>query len=135
LVLPEQPLEGVLGQSYPGYLTPELESLALREEEEELYEEYTESLIEDDDFGHLLGWPDGILQGDPRNCACSQRAEVRNAFGEPPRSESPEELVTLLQIDESDGLEWGDCGTAYVVVRRDDLANGKFDDAWLVVYQ
>lgn len=43
--------------------------------------------------------------------------------------------VLLMQIDSEDDLDmmWGDCGRLYLWIRQQDLAERRFDRAWLVL--
>jgi uncharacterized protein YwqG len=40
-------------------------------------------------------------------------------------------LLLQLDTDDSAGLMWGDCGLQYYWMRADDLANRRFDKAWM----
>ncbi len=71
---------------------------------------------------HLLGHPQ-LVQGDPRGKAATFRG------GE------PDDWNLLLQLDTDEpgpNWMWGDVGTVYVYVQDADLAQGRFDQAWLV---
>ena len=46
-----------------------------------------------------------------------------------------QDWILLLQLDSDDGAEimWGDLGMLYFWIRRQDLATGRFDRAWLAL--
>jgi uncharacterized protein YwqG len=89
----------------------------------------------------LLGHPDS-LQGDMQRE--SQLAANGIYCGDARAADDPRvrELLTdsrawrlLLQIDTDDeaGMMWGDCGSIYYWMRREDLAAAQFDRAWCVL--
>ena len=50
-------------------------------------------------------------------------------------AEDADQWELLLQIDTDDnvGMQWGDCGRIYYLIRRDDLVARHFDDVWLAL--
>lgn len=47
-----------------------------------------------------------------------------------PRAEDDADTVLLLQVDSGEHLMWGDSGTGHFFIRRQDLAAGRFENAW-----
>jgi hypothetical protein len=72
--------------------------------------EFDQEVDDEGPWHRLLGHPDAV-QGDPR-----------------PDSD----VVLLLQVSEDDraGMEWGDSGSVYFMIRNSDLAALRFDRAW-----
>ena len=88
------------------------------------------------------GYPDPV-QGDEMEQEC-QLASNGIYCGDASASADPRtaELLAkaadwtlLLQIDTDDDIDmmWGDCGTLYFWIRRDDLRRANFDDVWMVL--
>lgn len=92
----------------------------------------------------LLGWPDIIQNNMTLECALIERGyylggqwediplEERNAL----RSPSAQEWQLLFQLDtvehEDFELMFGDCGRIYFYIRKEDLAQRRFDRVWLI---
>jgi uncharacterized protein YwqG len=88
----------------------------------------------------MFGWPDlvqnpmqlecqlaasGIYVGDPKGYRHPRAAEL--ALG-------AADWLLLLQLDTDDeiGWMWGDTGTIYYWIRRQDLLAARFDQAWMI---
>ena len=39
-------------------------------------------------------------------------------------------LLLQVEADPDVGFKWGDCGTLYFLIQREDLLNRRFDRAW-----
>ncbi len=90
---------------------------------------------------HLLGHSSNI-QGDMQ----LEAQLVTNGLycGDPTGYEDPrrrtlepgaDDWVLLLQLDSDDGVDimWGDCGMLYYWIRKDDLVNQRFENAWMTL--
>lgn len=93
----------------------------------------------------LLGWPDLIQNNMTLECALVDRGyylggqwenipmEERSAL----RTPSVREWQLLFQLDTVEQgdfeLMFGDCGRIYFYIRREDLAQRRFDRAWLIL--
>ena len=108
------------------------------------YFDLTERLEADRAAGprhQLGGWP--YLQQNPWQLECqlaSNGIYVGNPEGyEDPRVASLEsganDWIMLAQIDSDDdaGWMWGDVGTLYFAIRKQDLATRSFERAWMVL--
>ena len=97
------------------------------------------------DRSQLLGWPDLIQNNMTLECALVDRGyylggqwenipmEERSAL----RTPSVREWQLLFQLDTVEQgdfeLMFGDCGRVYFYIRREDLAQRRFDRAWLIL--
>lgn len=93
----------------------------------------------------LLGWPDLIQNNMTLECALVDRGyylggqwenipmDERSAL----RTPSVREWQLLFQLDTVEQgdfeLMFGDCGRIYFYIRREDLAQRRFDRAWLIL--
>lgn len=93
----------------------------------------------------LLGWPDIIQNNMTLQCALIERGyylggswekiplEERDAL----RNPSAREWQLLFQLDTVENgdfeLMFGDCGRIYFYIRREDLAQRRFDRVWLIL--
>ncbi len=128
--------------SYPDY-----ESLPEEYDSDE-YEEFFEALHIDDDedenITKLLGWADTIQSKMETECELISKGYYlgdswddisQEAFEEAERT-SQENWLLLFQLDtvENDDFElmFGDGGRLYFWIRKEDLANRRFDRVWLV---
>jgi uncharacterized protein YwqG len=71
---------------------------------------------------HLLGHPQ-LIDGDPRAKAAAARGGA------------PQDWNLLLQLASDElgpGWIWGELGSLYLLIRDEDRAAGRFDQAWLV---
>jgi uncharacterized protein YwqG len=88
----------------------------------------------------MFGWPD--LVQNPMQLECqlaSNGIRVGNGKGyRHPRvaqlAPGAEDWLLLLQLDTDDeiGWMWGDTGTIYYWIRRQDLLAARFDQAWMI---
>jgi hypothetical protein len=96
-----------------------------------------------DDFGdeismrtemprHYLGGYAYPVQGPVEVEAAWQRLGSRLPYSDPAFRDEARQWTSLVQIDSDDdaGMRWGDCGSLYWAIRRDDLAAGRFDAAF-----
>lgn len=88
----------------------------------------------------MFGWPDlvqnpmqlecqltssGIYTGNPAGYRHPRAAELAPGAAD---------WLLLLQLDSDDeiGWMWGDVGTIYYWIRRQDLAAARFDQVWMI---
>lgn len=87
-----------------------------------------------------FGWPDPVQEAMPLEC---QLASNGIYVGSPEGYRDPRvadlragaaDWLLLWQIDtdEDAGWMWGDLGTIYYWIRREDLATGRFDRVWMI---
>jgi uncharacterized protein YwqG len=136
----EIPLVGRRVATYPGWEEDVMAPLAR-------YGDRLDALVDrlEADRRHprhqLGGWP--LLQQAPWQLEC-QLASNGIDVGDPSGYESPaaqrlkagaDDWVMLAQIDSDDdaGWMWGDLGTLYFAMRRQDLAAGDWGRSWLVL--
>ena len=92
---------------------------------------------------HQLGGLPNPVQGDAMELEC-QLASNGIDVGGPDGYKSPRaqaltpgaaDWVLLLQLDTDDdtGMMWGDVGTLYFWIRKDDLTARKFSECWMVL--
>lgn len=106
------------------------------------YQRLSEDLEPDDKapWHRMFGWPE--LVQSPMQLECQLASSGLNVGGpEGYRDPRAAELAAgaadwllLLQLDTDDALAWmwGDVGTIYYWIRRQDLLAGRFDQAWLI---
>jgi uncharacterized protein YwqG len=92
--------------------------------------------------GHrLLGYPDPVQNGDmERECALVTGGLYcgnTEGYNDPRAAELSrhrDDWVLLLQLDSDDdaAMMWGDVGTLYFWVRKQDLAANNFADCWMI---
>lgn len=127
----------------PSCLASAALELEFTSQEEEAYDELLQRVNGIDEPVHrMFGLPDEI-QGDMRlECQLvSNGLYCGNSSGfEDPRAEQLEdgqqEWMLLLQVDTDEdgpGWMWGDCGRLYFWIRGEDLEQGHFDRAWMVL--
>lgn len=103
---------------------------------------YEEALGEPDQFIHrMFGHPD-VVQEESMPLMCQMASNGVDLYGSDWRTDPAQaalasgarDWVLLLQLDEEDaaGMEWGDCGRLYYWIRRQDLAERRFDRIWLI---
>lgn len=93
----------------------------------------------------LLGWPD-IIQGSmPQECELvSQGYYLGGGWQDIPEEvrreaarTAPEEWRLLFQLDsfgaQNFSLDFGDCGSIYFYIRKEELAARRFDRIWLIL--
>jgi uncharacterized protein YwqG len=71
---------------------------------------------------HQIGGHARLVQGDPAFTA-------ERATGIPA---TEWELLLQVGAEESSGMEWGDLGTIYYLIPREDLLTRRLDRIWLV---
>lgn len=94
---------------------------------------------------HLLGWPDLIQNPMGEQCERIARGISCGSGPVPLSPEEQEEIATaaadwvlLFQMGSVDGgddfeLTFGDCGCIYFWIRKQDLAERRFDRVWLIL--
>ncbi len=94
-----------------------------------------------DAYHHLLGYPQ-VIQNDMRIEAqgASSGTYMGSAdtidearFEELRRGASDWQLLLQLDSDESQGWMWGDMGTLFYWIRKQDLAARRFENAWMIL--
>lgn len=90
---------------------------------------------------HLMGYPDPVQNGDmERECAlvtgglyCGDASGYNDPRADA-LSRHRDDWVMLLQLDSDDdaGMMWGDVGTLYFWIRKQDLAASHFADCWMI---
>lgn len=144
-IMPELPVRFAAKDSYPAY-----EELEFHSKLKCGWEEYDKALAklgvnrEDDPEGHkLLGYADiiqnemltecervtrGLYCGDPESYQGVSDEENLDIL------EKAKEWVLLLQLGtiEAEDFEWmfGDCGMLYFYIRKQDLAEKRFENIW-----
>lgn len=111
------------------------------------FDDARKSLAADDNeqISKLLGWADPIQENMTMECELVSRGyylgegwgDVTPLDRQEAEQWSSKDWLPLFQLDSiSNGefdLMFGDCGRIYYYIRRDDLANRNFDDAWLIL--
>jgi uncharacterized protein YwqG len=83
--------------------------------------------VQGDDMEELCAWATGSVDVASAESYQSERAvELR---------ETAKDWQLLLQVDSDNNpmMMWGDAGTIYYWIKREDLAQRNFEDAWLVL--
>ncbi len=128
-------------KSYPNY-----ENLPEKYDSDE-YEEFFEALHPEDDenITKLLGWADAIQSRMEPECELIGKGYyLGNEWNKIPQEvrdeaeqTSQEKWQLLFQLDtvESDDFQlmFDDCGRLYFWIRKEDLANRRFDRVWLIL--
>jgi uncharacterized protein YwqG len=123
---------------------PDQDEPALDELDEDFtaYQRLSEDLAPDDKapWHRMFGWPD--LVQDAMQLECQLASSGLNVGGpegyRDPRAAGlaagAADWLLLLQLDTDDALTWmwGDVGTIYYWIRRQDLLAGRFDQTWLI---
>ncbi|WP_250001575.1 YwqG family protein [Actinoplanes sp. M2I2] len=139
-VYPEVPLAVEVTATGPDWEHP-----ALRQAVEELSDadkEFMADAFNSDEFGdevsmrtemprHYLGGYAYPVQDSVEVAAAWQRLGSDVSYSDPALWDEARLWTSLVQIDSDDDAEmmWGDCGSLYWVIRRDDLAVGRFEAA------
>ena len=95
-------------------------------------------------YHRLLGWPDIIQNGIAQQCELVRRGYYLGGSGDIPQEvldetdrTALEDWRLLFQLDSfrAGGFElmFGDCGSVYFYIRKEDLASRRFDQVWLVL--
>ena len=131
--------------SLPGWESPEVEALKLSDDESDQYCEFDEmeaqGLGDIEGYHRLFGHPDAV-QGEMKS-ECQLASNGIDCGGSIEVDESRlEELsagiadwILLLQIGSDDNLDWmwGDCGTLFFWIKKQDLEAQRFDQVWMVL--
>lgn len=100
---------------------------------------------ETESYSKLLGWPDVIQNNMTTECELVARGYyLGNTWEDIPKAEveeakqtSPEEWRLLFQLNTVERgdfeLMLGDCGSIYFYIRKEDLADRRFDRVWLIL--
>ena len=120
--------------SLPSWDTDEIDGLSLEEHEIDAYGELIEDLMRERGevtLHRLLGRAHPI-QSDP---VSDIPPAVTGAVDRSRDQHSAAEWRLLFQLDSDDNAEmmWGDSGMLYFMIRRDHLAERRFDDVWMVL--
>jgi uncharacterized protein YwqG len=127
--------------SLPDSSADSVRDLLLDIENDEQYYDFVEKHAGPAPLHQILGWPhviqgdmalqcqlvtNGLYSGNASGYKDSRRKEL-----EP----GAKDWTLLLQIDSDDNAKmmWGDAGTLYVWIRRQDLASRDFDKAWTIL--
>ncbi len=126
-------------RSFPAWESVYIDELKLTEEEQDAYFDFCEEQNEDSIINKILGHPDQI-QGDMQlECQLVSNGLYcgdASGYNDPKRKELEKGMKDwrlLLQIDsdENAGMMWGDVGRLYFWIKADDLAEKRFDKAWM----
>lgn len=127
----------------PDNAQTELEPFAMSDAMQDAYTDWaTEANVAGagPDF-RLGGWPYIVQNPMETECALASAGIYcggGEAYSDPENAAiiaSSSDWLQLLQIDsdEDAGIMWGDSGTLYVWIRRQDLAARRFDKAWIIL--
>lgn len=116
--------------------------LELSDAESDAYEDLRDAVYEGEPRHQVGGFPfpvqsDGMeleCQLASNGLYCGDSTGYRDARAQA-LAPGARDWRLLLQFDTDDGagVMWGDCGTLYVWVREQDAAQGRLDDAWLIL--
>jgi uncharacterized protein YwqG len=123
-------------------LQPNLEiaSLQWSEDDQQHYDGALQQLTSDvkHPIHRLLGHPDTIQDDMRMECQLAANG-VADPSAVPDRvkqlTAGADDWIVLLQVDSdpSIGMQWGNAGMLYFWIRRQDLAQKRFDNAWVVL--
>lgn len=123
-------------------LQPNLEiaSLSWSDDDQEKYDAALQQLTsgQKHPIHRLLGHPDTIQDDMRMECQLAANG-VADPSAEPEKvaqlTPGANDWILLLQIDtdESIGMRWADAGMLYFWIRRQDLAQRRFQNAWVVL--
>lgn len=98
------------------------------------------------DYSRLLGWPDTIQGSVPIECELTRQGIYMGGDRPIPREAleaakrtAVNDWLLLFQLDSTENrdsgldLMFGDCGSIYYYIRREDLAARRFDRVWLIL--
>jgi uncharacterized protein YwqG len=135
-------VEPVRRDDFPGYYQIDTADLTISKPAQDRLWDIFQAFSDEGSTVHkLLGFPDEI-QGDMQTEVqlVSHGLYVGDASGyNDPRAEELRKTAyqwkLLLQIDSDDdaGMMWGDVGRIYYWIHESDLANGVFDNTWLIL--
>lgn len=118
----------------------ELPTLQWNDADQQRYDAALQQLTSADKhpIHRLLGRPDTIQDDMRMECQLAANG-VADPGAAPARvaqlTPGANDWILLLQIDsdESIGMQWANAGMLYVWIRRDDLAQRRFENAWVVL--
>ena len=129
-------------ETLPSTERPEVEVLSLSDQEFDEYWKLRDAAFQGLPKHQLTGLPTPV-QGDYMELECqlvSNGVYCGDSSGyNGPRAKELEggasDWRLLLQLDTDDdaGVMWGDCGTLYFWVQAQDAAEGRFENAWLIL--
>jgi uncharacterized protein YwqG len=138
----EKPISFSAIASYADCQDERLEALVLSEHQVDEYIQACESVFRGGPKHQLFGYaaPQQANEMDLESQLASHGLYCGNQSGyEDPRAKELEngryEWVLLLQFDTDDdvGMMWGDAGTLYFWIRKEDLAAARFDRCWMIL--
>lgn len=128
--------------TYPPGEDEKIESLNLTNTQDDIFADYRTSFFDNAPLHQLGGYPhpiqsaamdvdcelasNGIYIGDSTGYNTPRAKELRN---------NKDQWLLLLQIDTDDDAQmmWGDCGTLYFWIKREDLARLDFTNVWMIL--
>ena len=129
-------------ETLPSTERPEVDALSLSDQEFEEYWKLRDAPFQGLPKHQLTGLPTPV-QGDYMELECQLVSNGvycgdSNGYNSPRAKEleaGAGDWRLLLQLDSDDdaGVMWGDCGTLYFWVRAQDAAEGRFENAWLIL--
>lgn len=141
-VYPEKPVAFRPVQTYPDWQDDRVDQLDLNDAQSDAYIDLCLEVSGNQPAHHLFGHP-APVQGNDMDLECqlvSHGLYCGDSSGyQDPRAKELEagqqDWVLLLQLDSDDeaGMMWGDCGMLYFWIRKDDLAQGRFEQCWMIL--
>ncbi|MDR2007042.1 MAG: DUF1963 domain-containing protein [Acidaminococcales bacterium] len=136
-------VEARLIDTYPPVGAGPLDAIVdCNEEREEAYYEFRAAVYEEMPGHHLGGYPDPIQDADmdlecqlvSNGLYCGNESGYEDERAEA-LAKSRGDWTLLLQTDSDNDTEmmWGDGGSLYFWIRKDDLAARNFDDVWMIL--
>lgn len=141
-VYSEKPIAFTRIETYPDWQDERVAALKLSNRQSDQYLELCSRVFGGNPAHHLFGHP-APVQGNDMDLEC-QLVSHGLYCGSPsgyqdPRAQELEpgrhDWVLLLQLDTDDdvGMMWGDCGMLYFWIRKEDLAQSRFDKCWMIL--
>lgn len=139
-VFAEKPIKFAAVKTYPDFLDARIEALNLNNKQEERYGELRSSAFKDVPVHHLFGHP-APIQSNDMDLESQLGFHGIQSAGEKPDPRAKElaagrhDWILLLQLDTDDDAKmmWGDAGMLYFWIRKQDLAERRFDNCWMVM--
>lgn len=141
-IFAKRPVKFVPVKTYPDLLDDRIEALNLNIKQEERYNEMRVSVFNKGPQHHLFGHPYPV-QGNDMDLECQLASNGLNVGDESgykdARAKKLEsgrhDWILLLQLDTDDDAKmmWGDAGMLYFWIRKQDLAERRFDKCWMVL--
>lgn len=129
-------------QTYPDWQDERVRSLDMTDKQNDQYIDMCSKMFGNAPAHHLFGYPSPV-QGNDMDLECqlaSNGLYCGDASGyQDPKAKKLEsgrsDWVLLLQLDTDDdaGMMWGDCGMLYFWIKKQDLAEGRFDKCWMIL--